>query len=251
MFDVAADSYDAFMGRWSRLLAPSLADFAGIRAGQRVIDVGCGTGMLTAELVARVGSANVVAVEPSGPFVAAMRRRFPGVVLYQAPAERLPVPDATFDATLAQLVVHFMSDPVAGLREMARVTHPGGTVAACVWDFGGGRDALADFWASARILFPEIHDESGRAGAREGHLGQLMAAAGLRDIQEGVLTVQLAIPTFDEWWSPFEHGVGPAGAFLATIRREDRESLRKACRARLGDGPLTLSGTAWAACAAP
>jgi SAM-dependent methyltransferase len=247
VFDVAAESYDAFMGRWSRLLAPSFADFAGVRAGQRVIDVGCGTGMLTAELVARVGAASVVAAEPSEPFVASMRRRFPSVELHHAPAEQLPLPDAAFDAALAQLVVHFMGDPVAGLREMARVTRSDGTVAACVWDFRGGRDALADFWAPAQALFPNAQSESGLAGARQGHILELMAAAGLRHLAEEALTVELTIPTFDAWWVPFEHGVGPAGAYLATLRPAERETLRRACRARLGDGPLTLSGTAWAA----
>jgi SAM-dependent methyltransferase len=247
MFDVAADSYDSFMGRWSRLLAPRLADFAGIAAGQRVLDVGAGTGMLTAELVARVGSPNVVAVEPSEPFVATLRRRFPGVAVHRAPAERLPAADATFDAALAQLVVHFMSDPVTGLREMARVVRPAAVVAACVWDFGGGRDALADFWAAAREMFPGAHDESTLAGVRQGHLSELMAAAGLRQVDEEPLTVGLTIATFEEWWTPFERGVGPAGAFLATLAQPDRAVLRAACFARLGEGPLTLSGTAWAA----
>jgi SAM-dependent methyltransferase len=247
MFDVAAASYDAFMGRWSRLLAPRLADFAGVHAGQRVIDVGCGTGMLTAELVARVGAANVVAADPSEAFLAAVRQRFPRVEVHRAAAEHLPVPDAVFDSALAQLVVHFMSDPGAGLLEMARVTRPGGAVTACVWDYGGGRDALADFWAAARTLLPNAHDESGLAGVREGQLAQLMTVAGLRDVREEALTVELTIPTFGDWWGPFEHGVGPAGAFLASLGPDDREALRAACLARLGDGPLALSGTAWAA----
>jgi SAM-dependent methyltransferase len=247
MFDVAADAYDGFMGRWSRLLAPRLADFAGIRAGQRVLDVGAGTGMLTAELVSRLGPANVVAVEPSEPFAAALRRRLPGVDVQPAPAENLPLADATFDAALAQLVVHFMSDPVTGLREMARVTRHGGIVAACVWDFAGGRDALADFWACARELFPGVHDESLRAGTRAGHLSELLSAAGLVEVEEEPLTVHLAIPTFAEWWTPFEHGVGPAGAFLATLGDGERAALRRACLVRVGDGPLDLSGTAWAA----
>jgi SAM-dependent methyltransferase len=247
VFDVAGDAYDSFMGRWSRMLAPRLADFAGIRSGQRVLDVGSGTGMLTAELVARVGSANVVAVEPSASFAAIMRRRFPNIEFHRAPAERLPLADATFDAALAQLVVHFMDDPTAGLREMARVTRPGGIVATCVWDFAGGRDALADFWAPARMLFAGTDDESGLAGTRDGHLRELMSAAGLHDVDQATLTVQLSVATFDEWWAPFERGVGPAGVYLATRSPEEREALRRACLARLGAGPLTFTGTAWAA----
>ncbi len=133
-FDVAADAYDRFMGRYSQLLSPQMADLAGVRPGQRVLDVGCGPGALTAELVTRLGPEGVGAVDPSEPFVAAARARHPGVDVSQASAEELPFADGSFDAALAQLVVHFMKDPVAGLAEMARVTRPGGVVAACVWD---------------------------------------------------------------------------------------------------------------------
>ncbi len=138
VFDVAADSYDRFMGRYSGVLAPQLADLAGVEPGQRAIDVGCGPGVLTAELVARVGAESVAAVDPSAPFVGAAHERYPGVDVRQATAEALPFADDTFDVALAQLVVHFMTNPVAGLREMARVTRAGGVVAASVWDFGGG-----------------------------------------------------------------------------------------------------------------
>ena len=138
-FAVAADSYDRFMGRYSVLLAPQLAAFAGVAPGQRVLDVGCGPGALTTELVRLLGPDEVTAVDPSEPFVAAARERHPGVTVEQAAAEALPFADDSFDAALAQLVVHFMTDPVAGLQEMARVTRGGGLVAACVWDHGGGR----------------------------------------------------------------------------------------------------------------
>src|ERR687897_694836 len=129
------------MGRYSVPLAPQLADLASIAAGQRAIDVGCGPGALTAELVARLGAGAVAAVDPSEPFVAAARERHPGVSVQQAAAEELPFEDGAFDASLAQLVVHFMADPLAGLRELARVTSKGGIVAACVWDHAGGRGA--------------------------------------------------------------------------------------------------------------
>ena len=147
-FDVAAESYDRFMGRYSVLLAPQLADLAGVRHGQRVLDVGSGPGALTAELVARLGASAVAAVEPSEPFVDAARTRNPGVDVRQAAAEQMPFVDGWFDAALAQLVVHFMADPVAGLTEMARVTRRDGVVAACVWDHAGGQGPLSSFWQS-------------------------------------------------------------------------------------------------------
>src|SRR4051812_7694122 len=142
-FDVAADKYDRLMGHYSSQLAGPLADLAGVRAGQRVLDVGCGPGALTAELVKRVGPDAVAAVDPSPPFVAANRERHPGVAVAQATAEDLPFDDDGFDAALAQLVVHFMADPVAGLREMARVTRPGGAVVASVWDHADKRSPVA------------------------------------------------------------------------------------------------------------
>src|SRR6266511_2696536 len=163
-FTVSADAYDRFMGRYSLLLSPQLADLAGVRDGQRVLDVGCGPGALTAELVRRLGPAAVAAVDPSQPFVVAARARYPGVTVLQASAEQLPFPDRTFDAALAQLVVHFMADPVLGLTEMARVTRPDGVVAACVWDHAGGQGPLSLFWQAARELDPEVDDESMLAG---------------------------------------------------------------------------------------
>ena len=202
-FDVAAESYDRFMGRYSVLLAPQMADFAGVEAGQRVLDVGCGPGALTAELAGRLGPDAVTAVDPSEPFVAAARARNPGVDVRRASAEALPFPDGTFDATLAQLVVHFMSDPVAGLAEMARVTRRDGVVAACVWDHGGRQGPLGVFWQAARELDPDVDDESRLAGVREGHLAELFEAAGLHDIDAATLTASLEHASFEEWWEPF------------------------------------------------
>jgi len=247
-FDVAAEAYDAFMGRWSRLLSAPFADLAGVGAGQRALDVGCGTGALTAELVARLGADGVTAADPSSPFVGAMRERFPDVDVREAPAERLPFPDERFDVSLAQLVVHFMPDPVAGLREMARVTRPGGVVAACVWDHGGQRGPLRDFWAAARTVVPDVDDESELPGTRDGHLGDLFEMAGLRAIDSTALTVTLPLASFEAWWEPFTRGVGPAGAFVRRLDPDARASLEAACRSRLpADGPFSLDGVAWAA----
>ncbi len=246
-FAVAADAYDRFMGRYSSPLAPLFADFAGVSDGQTVVDVGCGPGALTAELVARVGPAAVAAVDPSEPFVAAMEERHPDVTVRLAPAEQLPFADARFDAALAQLVVHFMRDPVAGLREMARVTREDGVVAASVWDHGTGRGPLSLYWAVVLELDPNARDESSLAGAREGNLTALFEAAGIRDVEETALTVAVEHESFDEWWEPYTLGVGPAGAYVAGLDVERREELRERCRARLPEPPFVIEARAWSA----
>jgi SAM-dependent methyltransferase len=246
-FTVAAEAYDRFMGRYSAPLAPRFADFAGIGAGQRVLDVGCGPGALTAELVARVGTDGVTAVDPSEPFVEAARERHPGVRIEHASAESLPFEGRTFDATLAQLVVHFMTDPVAGLAEMGRVTRGGGVVAACVWDHAGGHGPLGVFWNAARELDPDAIDESRLAGARQGHLSELLADAGLRDVEDGELEVSVEHETFEEWWEPFELGVGPAGDYTARLDADERAAFRDRCREMLPAAPFTLTVRAWAA----
>lgn len=246
-FDVGADAYDRFMGRYSAPLAPKLADFAGIVADQRVLDVGCGPGALTAELVRRLGPDAVSAVDPSEPFVAAARARHPGVSVQIAMAEQLPFGDREFDAALAQLVVHFMADPVGGLREMGRVTRHDGVVAACVWDHAGDRGPLSLFWKAARELDAGVEDESQLAGAREGHVAQLFAEAGLREIEEGALSVSVEHPSFEEWWEPFTLGVGPAGEYAARIDEDRQAQLRELCRELLPPPPFVLSARAWAA----
>jgi SAM-dependent methyltransferase len=246
-FAVAADSYDRFMGRYSAPLAPRFADFAGVTVGQEVLDVGCGPGALTGELVTRAGANHVSAADPSESFVQAARERNPGTDVRLAPAENLPFADRSFDVSLAQLVVHFMSDPVAGLREMARVTRSGGAVAACVWDFAGGRAPLSVFWAAARELDPEAEDESNLAGAREGHIGALLHQAGLREVEAGSLSVEVEHQTFEEWWEPFTLGVGPAGAYASALDPDRREQLRERCREMIGSTPFVLPAYVWAA----
>lgn len=242
-----ATAYDAFMGRYSGPLASRFADFAEVASGQLALDVGCGTGMLTGELVRRLGPEAVTASDPSAPFVDSVRWRYPGVDVQQAPAEHLPFDDVRFDAALAQLVVHFMLDPIAGLAEMRRVTKSGGVVAACVWDHAGGQGPLAAFWRGAREVDPKAPDESALAGARQGHLAELTSLAGLRDIAERTLVVEVEHPTFEEWWDPFTRGVGPAGAFVEAHSADERGELREICRAELGDGPFTVRAVAWAA----
>lgn len=246
-FDVAADAYDRYMGRYSARLARGLADLGGVHAGQAVLDVGCGPGALTAELVRRLGPDAVAAVDPSESFIAAARARHPGVDVRLSTAEDLPYPDGTFDATLAQLVVHFMSDPVAGLAEMARVTRAGGVVAACVWDFAGERAPISAFWQAARELDSGAEDESGLAGARAGHLSELFEAAGLRRVEEATLSASVDYASFDEWWGPFTLGVGPAGAHAQALGETELSALRERCRHLLPEAPFTLRAFAWAA----
>jgi ubiquinone/menaquinone biosynthesis C-methylase UbiE len=246
-FDVAADAYDSFMGRYSAPLAPLFADFAGVHAGQRAVDVGCGPGALTAELARRLGADAVSAVDPSEPFVQAVAARNPGVTVRQAAAEELPFQDRSFDVSLAQLVVHFMKDPVVGLSEMARVTREGGIVAACVWDHGGSRGPLRTYWQAARELDPDIDDESNLAGVREGHLAELLDAVGLHAVEPAALSVNVEHPSFEDWWGPFTRCVGPAGAHFQKLDADQRLELRERCRARLPAGPFVVTGTAWAA----
>ena len=243
---LVADAYDRYMGRYSAPLSPLLADFARVESGQRVLDVGCGPGALTAELVQRVGPAAVTAVDPSQPFVDALVERLPGVVVKRAAAEELPFPDASFDAALAQLVVHFMADPVAGIRELGRVTRPGGVVAACVWDFSGG-GPLDVFWSAVHALDPDAEGETNLAGTREGQLAGLFEEAGLKEVEDGALAISVDHPTFEDWWEPFMLGVGPGGDYVSGLTPDGVERLREECRRRFPSAPFAVNGRAWAA----
>jgi len=244
-FDVTADAYTRFMGQYADPLAVEFAAYAGLRPGQQALDVGCGPGTLTAVLVDRLGAASVRAVDPSEPFVAATRARFPDVDVRAGVAEDLPFDDDTVDLALAQLVVHFMSDPVAGLSEMARVTRPGGTVAACVWDHAGLSGPLAAFWRAVHDLDPSAPGENELPGTRAGHLAELATAAGLQDVEDAQLTVQVDFATYDDWWSPYTLGVGPAGAYVAGLEPAHRDRLRDRCAEFLPRAPFTLRASAW------
>jgi SAM-dependent methyltransferase len=246
-FDVPAEAYRKFMGRFSEPLAPLFAEAAGVAAGQRVLDVGCGPGALTAVLVERLGAGQVSAVDPSQPFVDAVRTRLPGVDVRRSGAESLPYDDDTFDAATAQLVVHFMSDPVAGLREMARVTRPGGAVAATVWDYAGGTGPLTTFWAAVRDLDPGNEGESRLAGARQGHLVALREEAGVPGAVESRLAVSSRFAGVDEWWEPYTHGVGPAGTYVAGLEPDARDRLRAHCAELLPEPPFEVHAVAWCA----
>ena len=246
-FDIPAEAYDRFMGRYSTLLAGPFADFAGVRGGQRALDVGCGPGALTAELVRRLGAGAVAAVDPSPSFVQAAQQRYPQVDVRDASAEHLPFPDDAVDVALAQLVVHFMSDPLVGLGEMGRVVRRGGVVAACVWDFAGERSPLSVFWSAAREIDPDVRDESLLAGAHEGGLSELFEAVGCGGVEEVPVEISVQHDDFEEWWTPYTGGVGPAGFYFASLAPEEQDALRELCRTILPDGPFTLVSRAWAA----
>jgi SAM-dependent methyltransferase len=244
-FEVPADAYGRFMGRFSEPLAEAFVDLVGIDPGVLALDVGCGPGALTSVLVERTAPANVAAVDPSATFVEVVRSRFPGVDVRAGTAETLPWPDEVFDSTLAQLVVHFMADPVTGLRQMARVTRPGGTVAANVWDFGGGGAPLSSFWSAARDLDPSVVDESELPGVREGDLARLFEASGMPGAESGSLEVSVGYATFEEWWEPFTLGVGPAGAHVGGLAPADVVRLREQCRELLPEPPFVVEARAW------
>lgn len=243
-----AEQYDRFMGRYAPTLAVALADAAGVTPGMRVVDVGCGPGGLARELAERVGAANVAAIDPAAQFVAACRDRIPGADVRVGVAEELPWADGTFDAALSSLVIGFMRDPDRGVREMARVTRPGGTVAVCMWDIaGGGMTMLQTFWTAVRQLDPGAAGERRMAGTAEGDIVQRFERAGLQDVAGSALTARAEYAGFDDFWEPFTFAVGPSGQHLASLPGEQQERVREACREALPDGPFSLDARAWCA----
>jgi SAM-dependent methyltransferase len=202
-------------------------------------------------LLERLGADQVSAIDPSESFVAAIKARFPDLDVHRGVAEQLPFPDDHFDFVLAQLVVHFMSDPVAGLREMARVTRPAGRIAACVWDHAGGGGPLSLFWQAVADTNPEAPGEAELPGTREGHLAELCTMAGLRDIESSSLTTTVSFASFADWWDPFTLGVGPAGAYVGQLDESQREALRTRCQELLPSAPFDLSASAWCMTARP
>ncbi len=240
-----ATAYGLFPGRFSQALAPQFAAAVGLTPGQRVLDVGCGPGALAEVLVERLGADAVAASDPSEAFVAAARLRLPGVEVRCAPAERLPYADDTFDLSLAQLVVHFMSDPERGVREMARATRGGGCVAACVWDNAGGHGPLSPLWRAANELDPATGDEGEAVGAREGQLAELAQRAGLVEVRSTRLDVQVPFAGFEEWWQPLAQGVGSGGAYVTGLEESHRQALRERLEKSLGRGPFHAGASAW------
>jgi SAM-dependent methyltransferase len=246
-FFALADPYERFMGRYSRSLAPEFARVAQVAAGERVLDVGCGTGALTAVLADAVGAERVAAVDPSEPFVNECRRRVPGGDVRVGPAEALPFEAQSFDRALSQLVFHFVSDPAKAVREMARVVRPGGSVAACVWDMNGGMTLLSAYWRAVKDIEPGTPGEETRFGVGEGQLAELWTNAGLRNVEHGAITSRSEYESFDELWESFLGGIGPAGAHACSLDAARRDAVRAALYRRVGapQGAFELTARAW------
>lgn len=246
-FRVDGETYDLFMGRYSKPLAQLFADAAGVAAGQSALDVGCGPGALTTVLVDRLGAASVTACDPSPSFVEACADRHPEVRVRAGRAEALPFDADRFDVVLAQLVLHFVSDPAEAAKEMVRVARPGATIGACVWDFDQGLDMLRHFWDAALALDTDAPDEARtlRFG-RAGELVELFDAAGLQHTEEAELTVSSTYRDFDELWSGFRAGVGPAGDYCRSLPRPACDRLERRLNVELGEpsGPFTLNAVA-------
>lgn len=250
-FRASTDLYGRFVGRYAPSLSAALIQVAGVEAGSRLLDVGCGPGGLTRALADVVGAENVSAVDPSEPFAETCREQLPGVDVRVAPAEELPFPDDSFDGALAQLVVNFMSDAERGVGEMRRVVKRGGTVAACTWDYADKMTMLRAYWDAALEVAP---DEAAQAdeGTTMRHcnlaeLTELWRSVGLDEVDGGELWVSADYEDFDDLWMPFPSGIGPAGAFCAALEPERQEALRVAYARRLGNpsGPFELRARAW------
>jgi SAM-dependent methyltransferase len=249
-FLATGQAYDLFMGRYSRSLAPLFADAAGVALGQVALDVGCGPGALTGELVERLGADAVSAFDPSPPFVAECAARHPGVRVRQGRAEAIPFGDASFDCALAQLVLHFVTEPALAAGELRRVLRPGGVAAGCVWDFAEGMQMLRLFWDAALAVDPQAPDEARtlRFGGT-GQIAELLSDAGFEDVRETTLDVECVYTDFEELWSSFLMGIGPAGSYCVGLGEAQRSAVRKELDGRLGSPSGTFTLTARARCA--
>ena len=250
-FEVPAEVYDRFVGRYSYALCEALADAAGVTAESAVLDVGAGTGVGTRRLVELVGAERVAAVDPTEAWVEELRARCPGIDARVASGEQLPFEDDAFDVALAQLVVNFMRDSEAGVAEMRRVTRAGGVIGACVWDYSGEMPLLRVFWEAATALDADgakaADERTQMRFGRAGELGELWRQAGLVEVEEGEIMVSAEYEGFDDLWEPFTLGVGPAGRYAASLTTEEREALRDEYRRQLAapDDAFRLSARAW------
>jgi SAM-dependent methyltransferase len=253
MFSLGA-SYDLFMGRWSRFLAPLLLQFAGVRDGDDVLDVGSGTGALAAAVAATAPAGHVVGIDRSEPYVKAARAHYqePRLRFAVGDAQRLPFEAGRFDRTLSLLILNFVPDPGTALTEMIRVTRPGGTIAAAVWDYGQGMEMLRVFWDEAVALVPDAtaKDERQMPLSQHGELATLWRAHRLANVSDIPLTIETRFSSFDDYWAPFLEGQGPAGAYVASLSALDVDRLRLNLRRRLlgdaPDHPIVLQARAWA-----
>lgn len=251
-----AEAYERFMGRWSKRLATLFMDFAGVEEGDRVLDVGCGTGALALAVAAAMWRSEVVGVDPSAPYVDYARSRTadPRIRFEVGDAQGLPFPDASFDKCLAMLVISLIPDARRAVDEMRRVTRPGGQVASCVWDHGGGMTMLRAFWDAAVALDPAAEPQHQRhmPYCRSGELTALWTSAGLEQVEESSLEITQDFASFEDFWSPFLGGQGRTSSYVLSLPPDRQRALRERLRADLLgsklDGPFTLSARAWAVC---
>ncbi len=247
--------YERQMGRWSQRLASPFTNFAGVGSGERVLDMGCGTGSLTAEIVSRDGENSVVGLDYSEVYVNYARRRLgDGGRFLVADGAVLPIRDCAFDRSLSQLVLHFIPDPVSAISELRRVTRPGGVVAASVWDAGGGVMVNRLFCDTAAAVDPGGEDFRqriyGRSITQPGELARVWRQTGFVGVEESTLTIRMDFESFDDYWAPYVGGDGPYAAFVSTLDDTARDTLTEAVRrAYLGgmaDGPRSFTACAWA-----
>lgn len=244
-FDVTGDAYQRFMGRWSTPLGRALSERARPVPGQRALDVGCGPGNWTQDLVARLGADSVVALDPSPSFVAAARDALPGVDVRRGSLPDLPFEADSFDLAGANLVLHFLPDAAAGVHEMLRVTRPGGVVVTSVWDLAGHRAPMTPVWRALGEVVPAVHlDDDRPVGSARG-LFRALEEGGALDVTVDDVVLTLRFDTFDQWWEPHLHGVGPIGEILAALSPEDRTAVARAARDILGPGPFSASAVAF------
>ncbi len=249
----ASAGYERFMGRWSRILAPHFIAFAGVKNGDRVLDVGTGTGSVAATVEASMPVSEIVGIDPSAGFIAhaqknakSTRARFE-----VGDAQALKFNDASFDRTLSLLVMNFIPDHNKAIGEMRRVTRPQGIVSACVWDYDAGMQMLRFFWDEAIALDPAIEprDERHMKLSRQGQLGDLWRKAGLINVHEAPLVIDQQYSSFNDYWESFKTGAGPGGAYVVSLAEDRRQQLEARMRKRLlgdrQDGPFMLKAKAW------